>query len=99
MRWILSIRARRVRILLNAMARNVKVIKNEENPETPEVLAASIVSISKAFEKLTSQGLTQNAIVVLLKGMRGMNEVSVPSIRLVLENLPKLASYYVRKSE
>ena len=79
------------------MARNVKVIKNEETPETPEVLADSIIRISKGFQHLTTQGLNQKAIIVLLKGMNGMNAVPVPAIRLVLENLPKLASYYVRK--
>lgn len=79
------------------MARNIKVQKNEENPETPEVLAESIIKISKGFEKLTNQGLTTKAIVTLLKAMTGMGEVSVPSIYLVLENLPKLSSYYVKK--
>ena len=83
--------------LRRGMARNVRVIKNEENPETPEVLAASIISISKAFETLSKQGLTDRGIVQLLKGMPGMAEVSIPSIYLVLANLPKLASYYVRK--
>lgn len=79
------------------MVRNIRILKNDEQPETPELLADSIVRISKAFGQLSEQGLTTNGIVVLLKGMKGMNEVSVPSIRLVLENLPKLASYYVRK--
>lgn len=77
---------------------NIRIIKNEEKPETPELLAASIVKISKAFEALKRDGLTDKAIVVLLKGMEGMNEVSVPAIRMTLENLPKLASYYVRES-
>ena len=80
------------------MARNIKVKKDEINPETPEVLAASIVSISKNFEKLTSQGLTPRGIVTLLKGMTGMNDVPTSAIYLVLENLPKLGSYYVKKS-
>lgn len=79
------------------MARNIKVIKNEENPETPEVLADAIIRISNGFKQLTTQGLTDRAIVTLLKGMTGMGEVSVPSIYLVLENIPKLASYYVKK--
>jgi hypothetical protein len=79
------------------MVQNIKIIKNDVDPETPELLADSIVRISKAFQQLATQGLTQNAIIVLLKGMKGMNEVSVVSIRLVVENLPKLASYYVRK--
>lgn len=78
-------------------ARNVRIIKNELEPETPEVLAASIINISSSFEKLTKQGLTQKGIVALLKSMPGMAEVSVPGIYLVLDNLPKLASYYVRK--
>lgn len=80
-------------------ASNIRIIKNEEKPETPEVLAASIISISKAFESLSRQGLTERGIVQLLKGMPGMAEVSIPGIYLVLENLPKLAGYYVRKSK
>ena len=76
---------------------NIRVIKNEEKPETPEILAASIIAISKGFERLTKDGLTETAIVQLLKGMPGMADVSVPGIRLVLQNLPKLGSYYVRK--
>ena len=77
-------------------AQNIKVIKNEEHPETPEVLADSIIRISKAFDSLTKQGLTTRGIVTLLKGMPHMNDVSTPSIYLVLENLPKLAGYYIR---
>ncbi len=76
---------------------NIKIMKNEIKPETPELLAASIVEISRAFQVLVNQGLTQKAIVVLLKGMKGMQLVSTSDIRLVLENLPKLASYYVKK--
>lgn len=76
---------------------NIKITKSEEKPETPELLADSIIRISKGFGQLTTQGLTLEAVVILLKGMRGMNNVSVPAIRMTLENLPKLASYYVRK--
>ncbi len=81
----------------SAKARNIRVVKNEEKPETPEILAASIIAISKAFDSLKKNGLTDKGIVQLLKGMPGMNEVSVPSIYLVLSNLPKLGSYYIRK--
>lgn len=84
-------------MLPNKKAQNIKIIKDELKPETPELLADSIVRISKGFEQLMKQGLTEDAIVVLLKGMRGMNEVSVPTIRLTLQNLPRLASYYIRK--
>lgn len=83
-------------MLSSKKAQNVKVIKNEEKPETPEILAESIIHISKGFERLTAQGLTRNAIVVLLQGMPG-TYISKLSIETILDNLPKLASYYVKK--
>lgn len=76
-------------------ARNVRVIKSEQNPETPEVLADAIVQISKGFEKLLAQGLTKRAIVVLIQGIPGVNTSKV-DIETILDNLPKLASYYVK---
>lgn len=79
------------------MARNIKVIKNEHEPETPEVLASSLIAIAKGLEKLTNTPLTENAIVVLLKGMPGMSYTSSKEVRLVLQNLKKLTSYYIRK--
>lgn len=81
-------------------AKNVRVIKNEENPETPEILAASIIKIAEAFEKLmATKELTDSAIVALLKDMPGMQLVGKTEIRLVLENLKKLKGYYVRKNK
>jgi hypothetical protein len=77
-------------------AQNVRVIKNEEEPETPEVLAESIIKISKGFESLVNQGLTKNAIIVLIQGMPGVT-LSKHDIQVVLDNLPKLASYYVKR--
>ena len=80
------------------MARNIKITRNEFDPETPEVLAASIIKIANALELLmTTKELTDKAIVVLLKGMPGMAEVSGGSVALVIENIRKLKSYYVRK--
>ena len=79
------------------MAKNIKVVKNEENPETPEVLAASIIQIASAFEKLmATKTLTDRAILALLKDMPGMQLVGKTEIRLVLENLKRLKGYYVR---
>lgn len=80
------------------MARNIKVIKNQENPESPEVLASSLIKIADAFEKLLAGGeLNEFAIIALLKDMPGMQSVGKTEIRLVLQNLKKLKSYYVRK--
>ncbi len=78
------------------MARNVKVKKNLENPETPEVLADSIIKIAKAFESLLTGPLTQDAIIALLRDMPGMQGIGKGEVKLVLNNLKKLRSYYVR---
>ncbi len=78
--------------------RNLRIKKDEENPESPEVLAASLIKIADSFEKIMAakEGLNQDAIVALLFNMRG-NTVGKVEIRLILENLKRLKSYYVRK--
>lgn len=78
-------------------ARNIRVIKDAENPETPEILAASIIRISEGFKAMKRDGLTDEALIALLKGMKGMSHVKQDDIALVLENLPKLSSYYIKK--
>ena len=78
------------------MARNIKVKKNEENPETPEVLAASIIKIASAFEQLLTGPLRQDAIVALLLNMRGMAGVGKREAELILDNLKRLKGYYIR---
>lgn len=79
-------------------AQNIKVIKNEEKPETPEILAASIIKISEGMQKLAQQGnLTNHAIAILVKNMPNCSQLSKEDILLVLENIPKLKGYYIRK--
>lgn len=78
------------------MARNIRVKKNEENPETPEVLASSIIRIASAFEKLMTSELKDDALIALLREMPGMNGIRKGEVKLILNNLKKLKSYYVR---
>jgi hypothetical protein len=79
-------------------AKNVRVIKDENHPETPEVLAAAIIKIANAFEALlATKELTDHALVALLKDMPGMQLVGKTEIRLILDNLKKLKGYYIRK--
>ena len=78
------------------MSRNIKVRKNEENPETPEVLAASIIKIANAFEKLMTAELKQSALVALIRDMPGMASIGKGEVDLVLTNLKKLKGYYIR---
>jgi hypothetical protein len=75
----------------------IRVIKNPENPETPEVLADAIIRIADGFTKLLSTPLTDEAIVILLHGMPGM-QVGKTEIRLVLKNLRTLKGYYIRST-
>lgn len=83
---------------MSRKAQNIKVIKNEQKPETPEVLASALILISEGFEKLSRQGnLTNEGIAALLKSMKGLSDLRKEDILLVLENLPKLKSYYIRK--
>jgi hypothetical protein len=78
------------------MARNIKVIKNKESPETPEVLAASIIKIADALEKLMTKELKQAALVALIRDMPGMQGIGKGEVGLILDNLKKLKSYYIR---
>lgn len=80
-------------------AQNIKVIKNEEKPETPEILAQSLITISKGFEEFLNSSLSRRALITLLLDMpeiRG-SRVGRSDIELVLNNLPKLTSYYIKK--
>jgi len=81
-------------------AQNIKVIKDEEKPETPEILAKALIQIGNGFEKLIStQVLTQRAIITLLLDLPDIRNSKVvrSDIELVLNNLTKLKSYYIKK--
>lgn len=76
---------------------NIKVIKDAVDPETPEVLAASIIQIAESMKKLSGVGgLTNDAIAALVINMRGNSHLNKSDIILVLEGLSRLKSYYIR---
>ena len=75
---------------------NIKIKKNEENPESAEVLAENIIKIANGFEQLLNTPLKDSAIVQLLMGMSGMTGVSKSQIRLVLQNLKRLKGWYLK---
>lgn len=78
---------------------NIRVIKNEEKPETPEILAASLIKIGDAMEQLQQKGgLDDDAISALVVNMKGMSgKISKADVRLVMDGLARLKSYYIRK--
>lgn len=73
---------------------NIKIKKNEVEPESTEILAEAIVRIGEGFKKLESSGLNQRAIVVLIQDA---TKLSKGDIETVLDALPRLAGWYCRK--
>ena len=78
------------------MAKNIRIKKNEENPESVELLAQSIIQVAEGFRKVLSSPLTQRGLVVLLHDGIGQGKISKPQIRLVLEALPRLMGWYIK---
>lgn len=78
---------------------NIRIIKDVENPETPEVLAASLIKIGDAMERLTEMpgGLTNEGIAALVCNMAGNSQLGKGTVLMVLDGLSRLKSYYVRK--
>jgi len=78
---------------------NIRVIKDVVEPETPEILAATIITIGESLKKLASVGgLTDEALVALICGMRGNSALRKEDVALVLDGLHRLKSYYIRRA-
>ena len=76
---------------------NVKIKKNEENPETAELLAQSIVQVSEGFNKVLNSKLSERALIVLLHDAIGASKITKSQIKLVLESIPRLKGWYLKK--
>jgi len=75
---------------------NIKIKKSEENPESAELLASSVVKVAEGFQKILSSPLKQRAIVVLLQDGIGAPKITKKQIELVLEALPRLKAWYIK---
>jgi len=75
---------------------NIKIKKNEETPESVELLAQSIIQVAEGFERIKKSPLTQQALIVLLHNGIGQGKITKSQIKLVLEALPRLKSWYIR---
>lgn len=84
--------------------RNIKLKKDKENPETPEVLADAIIKISNSLEQLSkSSGLNERALIVLVQdgcvmvGDRfNKKPISKRTVEIVLNTLKELKGRYCR---
>lgn len=74
------------------MAR-ISVKKNEQQPESKEILAEAIVRIGKAFEDLQKSGLNKRAILVLVQAE---TKIAMRDIKAVIDALPRLRGWYCR---
>lgn len=72
----------------------ISVKKNDEKPETKEILAEAIVRIGEGFDKLQKSGLNRKAIIILIQAE---TKLSQRDITTVLDALPRLAGWYCRK--
>lgn len=77
--------------------KNIRVKKDEENPESVELLAQSIIQVAEGFQKVANSPLSQRALIVLLHDAIGVSKITKFQIRLVLEALPRLKAWYIRK--
>jgi hypothetical protein len=75
---------------------HIKIKKNTENPESAELLAANIIKVAEGFEKLLNTPLNQRAIEALLRDYIGTTKITKKQLRLVLQALPRLKSWYVK---
>jgi hypothetical protein len=75
---------------------NVKIKKNEQAPESVELLAQSVIQVAEGFKRVLSSPLTERAIIVLLHDGIGQAKISKSQIKLVLQALPRLKAWYVK---
>lgn len=71
----------------------VRIKKNEENPETPEILAEAIVRIGEGLQKLSASGLNKKAIIVLVQDRTKLPQRDIES---VIDALAQLKGWYCR---
>lgn len=71
----------------------IRIKKNEEQPESKEILAEAIVRIGEGMKKLTDSGLNKKAVIALIYDA---TKIPKRDIETVLSSLTRLASWYCR---
>jgi len=74
------------------MAKTI-IKKNEENPETVEVIAKSIIDIAEAMQRIENTPLNRRALVVLIKDQTGLPQ---RDINLVLNSITDLKKDFIK---
>ena len=77
----------------------IKIKKTEGAEESVELLAASIVQVSEGFERIKNGQLGERAMILLLQDGIGASKISKLQISLVLDALPRLKGWYLKKKK
>lgn len=72
----------------------VKIKKDEQNPEPIELIADSIIQISSAFKKMRDSRLKERAIILLIKDKCNLG---ISEIQQVLQIAANLDIYYIKE--
>jgi len=75
---------------------NIKIKKTEGAEESMELLAKSIVQVAEGFEAMKKSTLKPDTLYLLLRDMIGNTKITKKQVRLVMEALPRLKSWYVK---
>lgn len=75
---------------------NLKVKRNEENPEPIEIIAQSIIDIAEGMKKINESKLNRRALIVLLKDQTGLPG---RDINLVLNSLAALKDDFIKSEK
>lgn len=81
------------------MVKHISIKKNEEVPESVELLAQSVIQVGEGFERMKDSPLSQRGLIVLLHDGIGTSKITKSQIKLVLEALPRLKGWYIRKGK
>jgi len=76
---------------------NISIKKSEDTPESVELLAQSVVQVAEGMQKVLNSPLSQRALIVLLQDGIGATKITKSQIKLVIEALPRLKAWYVKK--
>lgn len=70
------------------------VKRDEQDPESVELIAKSIIRIAEGFQEIEKSQLNRRALVVLLKDLTGLSN---RDINLVLNSLAELKSNFIKE--
>jgi len=75
--------------MAKAKEQSIVVRQNEENPEPMELIAASIIEISNAFQKMNASKLKPRTIFLLIRDMTNLPLTTIEKVLSAAQSLEK----------